>query len=192
MKTFFFSTKLLVSALVFLMFSACVSDNDDKLDGRLIAPEGLAPSNTTYYLIRHAEKDRSDPLNKNPELNDKGFERAQFWGDYFKVKTLENFYTTDYMRTFQTMIPIVYPYKDKVKFYKPTDSMFSKEFWKDTYGKNNIVVGHSNTTPQFVNQIIGVEKYKDIPDSINYRVYKVVIDSYGKVAQDTFENIYIN
>jgi len=27
---------------------------------------------TTYYLIRHAEKDRSNPDNKNPHLTDKG------------------------------------------------------------------------------------------------------------------------
>ena len=32
---------------------------------------------TTYYLIRHAEKDRSDTTDKNPELNKTGKERAK-------------------------------------------------------------------------------------------------------------------
>lgn len=182
-----------VFLLVFILFSSLSAcKKEEKTENRLLPPEGLTPSQTTYYLIRHAEKDRTDPSNKNPELNDKGFERTKFWGEYFEGKNLEKFYTTDYMRTFQTIIPIVYPYKEKVVFYTPGDSMFSKAFWKDTYGKNTIIVGHSNTTPQFVNQIIGKEKYENIPDSINHRVYRVVINETGEVVKDTFENVFIN
>ena len=39
---------------------------------------------TTYYLIRHAEKDRTDAANKDPNLNRKGLERAERWADYFE------------------------------------------------------------------------------------------------------------
>ncbi|MDP5093772.1 MAG: phosphoglycerate mutase, partial [Polaribacter sp.] len=31
---------------------------------------------TTYYLIRHAEKDRTDATNQNPNLNEDGLKRA--------------------------------------------------------------------------------------------------------------------
>ena len=184
-----FKQKIILVLAFIITAGAC--KKEEKIDNRLMAPEGKTPAMTTYYLIRHAEKDRTDLTNKNPELNEKGFERTKFWGEYFEDKNLKKFYTTDYMRTFQTIIPIVYPYKEKVNFYVPNDSMFSKKFWKDTYGTNTIIVGHSNTTPQFVNQIIGKEKYKDIPDTINYRVYKVVINEFGEVAKDTFENVLI-
>ena len=190
MRRHLFNSKLYVVLILFLSLTAC--KNEVKTENRLLAPDGLSPSTTTYYLIRHAEKDRTNPTNKDPELNEKGFERTKFWGDYFEDKRLNKFYTTDYMRTFQTMIPIVYPYKEKVIFYTQSDTMFSKAFWKDTYGKNTIIVGHSNTTPQFVNQIIGKEKYKNIPDSINYRLYKVIINETGEVVKDTFENVLIN
>jgi len=181
--------RLIFGIFIVLSLSAC--KKEENTTNRLIAPESLTPAKTTYYFIRHAEKDRTDPTNRNPELNDKGFERTKFWGEYFEDKNLNKFYTTDYMRTFQTIIPIVYPYKEKVEFYSPRDTMFSQAFWKDTYGKNTIIVGHSNTTPQFVNQIIGKEKYKNIPDSINYRLYKVVINESGEVVKDTFETILI-
>ena len=34
---------------------------------------------TTYYLIRHAEKELSNPENKNPHLTQQGIERANNW-----------------------------------------------------------------------------------------------------------------
>ena len=41
---------------------------------------------TTYYLIRHAEKDRTDATNPNPSLTITGEQRAQNWAEYFKDK----------------------------------------------------------------------------------------------------------
>jgi phosphohistidine phosphatase SixA len=177
----------LLFLLVFLIFIACGKDKSNKR--QLVIPEGREAAETTYYLIRHAEKLRNDPANKNPQLSEIGFERGKLWGEYFNNKNLDLFFTTDYLRTFQTLIPIVYNYKGEIEFYEAKDSLFTNEFWKKTYGKNSIIVGHSNTTPKFVNEIIGIEKYQEIPDSINHRLYKVVVDKKGFIAQDTFTNI---
>lgn len=177
--------------LFFLLIIITACGSDKKKPRQLMIPEGKTPSETSYYLIRHAEKLRDSSYNGNPELNDKGFERSKYWGEYFNNKKLDEFYTTDYLRTFQTIIPIVYPYKGKIKFYEAEDTMFTDQFWSDTYGKSTIVVGHSNTTPKFVNQIIGKNKYESIPDTTNYRVYKVQIDKEGFVVKDTFENVFI-
>lgn len=174
---------------ILLVLLACGSDKNQAY--QLMIPEGKSPAETTYYLIRHAEKLRDSSYNGNPELNKKGFERSKHWGDYFSDKDLDLFYTTDYLRTFQTLIPVVYPYKGQIKFYEPRDTMFNQKFWTDTYGKTSIIVGHSNTTPKFVNQIIGENKYQSIPDTINYRVYKVKIDKEGFIATDTFFNVLL-
>jgi phosphohistidine phosphatase SixA len=173
--------------LILIIISSCQTDKNPKR--QLKIPEGKTPVETTYYLIRHAEKLRDNPQNNNPQLSEVGFERGKHWGDYFKDKELDLFYTTDYLRTFQTLIPIVYSYKGKIEFYTPKDSMFTNQFWETTYGSNTLIVGHSNTTPKFVNEIIGVEKYESIPDSINHRLYKVVIDDKGFIAKDTFVNV---
>ncbi|QTY26871.1 phosphoglycerate mutase family protein [Flavobacterium sp. CS20] len=179
----------LVITFSFMLCFACQGDRDKVR--QLNIPPGKTPKETTYYLIRHAEKKRDNPSEKNPELSEKGFERSKYWGEYFEDKNLEMFYTTDSMRTFQTMIPIVYPYKAQVQFYEAKDTLFTEEFWTKTYGRNTIIVGHSNTTPKFVNEIIGQDKYKPIPDSINHRLYKVKIDKDGFVVQDTFVNILL-
>lgn len=60
---------------------------------------------TTYYLIRHAEKDRSDETNVNPSLTFKGEQRAQNWAEHFKDITLDAVYTTRYYRTIETATP---------------------------------------------------------------------------------------
>ena len=173
---------------IFIFFLiACGSDK--KQPRQIEIPTGKEAKETNYYLIRHAEKRRDNPNEKKPELSDEGFKRSKYWGEYFQDKELDLFFTTDYMRTFQTLIPIVYPYKAEIQFYKAKDTMFTDEFWQKTYGKNTIIVGHSNTTPKFVNQIINENKYESILDSINYRLYKVKVDKDGFIVLDTFVNI---
>jgi len=39
---------------------------------------------TTYYFIRHAEKEIKKNGNDNPNLSKKGLKRAVFWSDIFK------------------------------------------------------------------------------------------------------------
>ena len=177
------------SIFIFFIFLLLACGSDKKQPRQLDIPTGEEAKETNYYLIRHAEKVRDNPDEKNPELSNEGFKRSKYWGEYFEDKELDLFYTTDYMRTFQTMIPIVYPYKVQIEFYKAKDTMFTEEFWQKTYGKNSIIVGHSNTTPKFVNQIINENKYESIPDSINYRLYKVKVDKEGFIALDTFVNV---
>ena len=50
-----------VVTFIFLLFFSCNNINQEC---------------NTYYLIRHAEKVRIDPDNKDPELNEAGKQRA--------------------------------------------------------------------------------------------------------------------
>ena len=36
-----------------------------------------------------------------------------------------------------------------------SEHIYSKYFWLQTYGKINLIVGHSNTNPRIVNEILG-------------------------------------
>ena len=67
--------------------------------------ESETPEVTVYYLIRHAEKDRSDKKNKNPELTKQGNNRAAYWASVFKEVPFDAVYSTDYNRTIQTATP---------------------------------------------------------------------------------------
>ena len=64
------------------------------------------PNCTSIYLIRHAEKDRTNKEERNPHLNDKGIERTFKWKSFFKNIKFDKFYSTNYHRTIETIQPI--------------------------------------------------------------------------------------
>ena len=65
--------KFLLTIFVFTLFIACASDKT-----------------TTYYLIRHAEKDRTNNTNINPNLNSDGLLRAEKWAKHFEYIELQH------------------------------------------------------------------------------------------------------
>ncbi|MDY7395086.1 phosphoglycerate mutase family protein [Aureibaculum sp. 2210JD6-5] len=144
-----------------------------------------AKEKTTYYLIRHAEKDRSDTTDKNPELNKKGKERAKKWNTIFKELKVDAIYSTDYNRTLQTVAPIAKSKKLTVKKYHPTN-MDMMSFLNETKGKSILIVGHSNTVPSFANKLIGNGKYLNMDDTDNDNLYLVTIEG------DLIEHVVID
>ncbi len=136
---------------------------------------------TTYYFIRHAEKDRRDPKNRDPELTEKGHDRARQWSVYFEDKELDEVYSTNYLRTTSTAVQTAISNGLVVKLYDPRD-LYDSIFRANTKNKNVLVVGHSNTTPDFVNKVIGKEKYSDIADDNNANLYTVQLFNSGKVT----------
>ncbi|MFK5891217.1 MAG: phosphoglycerate mutase family protein [Flavobacteriaceae bacterium] len=137
---------------------------------------------TTYFLIRHAEKDRSNPTDKNPHLKNIGRERALKWSQVLKNVKLDAVYSTDYNRTKETANPTAASHHLKVVYYNPSKVDYNA-FKKETKGKTVLIVGHSNTTPQFVNGLIGKDKYKQIADTNNANLYIVTI--IGSEISDT-------
>ena len=158
--------------LLFIVLISCTSNTKKEV---------IENTTTTYYLIRHSEKVRNDTANKNPNLNEKGFERAEKWAAYFKNIPLDAVYSTNYNRTMQTSKPTADSKKLAIINYNPRN-MYDSIFQKNTAGKTVLVVGHSNTTPAFVNKILGEKKYKDIDDSDNSCLFKVTITKDGKTS----------
>ena len=55
-------------------------------------------------------------------------------------------------------------------------------FIETNYGKNILISGHSNTTPDMVNRLIEEKKYEDMLDTDNKSLYVVkLIDSTASV-----------
>ena len=124
------------------------------------------------YLIRHAEKDRSDPLNKNPHLNEKGIERSLLWNGYFENKEVNSIYSTNYNRTIESVLPVSITKGIKPIIYSASNINY-ESFLKKEKGNTVIVVGHSNTIPSFVNKLIKDDYYKQINDTVNSNLYIV-------------------
>ena len=135
------------------------------------------PIVSTFYLIRHAEKDRFDPNNDNPELNQKGLDRAIRWAEVFDPITLDHIYSTDYERTLMTAAPTSVKKDIEIELYDPS-VLDINTFLKEHEGEQVLIVGHSNTTPDFTNKLLGKKKHEEMYDDDNASLYIVrVIDS---------------
>ncbi|WP_310377576.1 phosphoglycerate mutase family protein [Flavobacterium sp.] len=127
---------------------------------------------TTYYFIRHAEKVDDS---KNPDLSSKGLERALLWSKIFSDINFDAIYSTDFKRTLQTATPIAANRNLEIIKYDPK-IVDIQEFKTKTLGQTVLIVGHSNTTPEFVNKIIDKIIYASIEDSIFGNLYIVTLN----------------
>jgi broad specificity phosphatase PhoE len=150
--------------------------------GPVSAQETTASNQTsTYYFIRHAEKDKSDKSNKNPDLIMEGVLRAAKWSLVFDNLKFDAVYSTDYNRTRNTAKPTAEKNGLDITIYDPRN-IDVKTFLETTKGKTVLVVGHSNTTPMFVNSIIGTKKYQSIDETNNANLYIVTVSSSGDIT----------
>ncbi|HLU81326.1 MAG TPA: histidine phosphatase family protein, partial [Flavobacteriaceae bacterium] len=93
-----------VFPFLLLLVIACKNDPKQKDQPENLSEEKMefTQKNTTYYFIRHAEKDLSEPTNNDPHLTEEGLKRAAFWAKYFADKNIDKIYSTNYSRTIQT------------------------------------------------------------------------------------------
>ena len=155
--------------MLIIILSFIISCKSDK------KKEVVINNNTTiYYLIRHAEKDRSTKA-KDAVLNELGLKRAENWAKIFKDIPFDEIYSTDYKRTQQTAAPTAKSKGLEVLSYE-TENLFNEEFKTQTEKQSVLIVGHSNTTPAFVNAIVGKQEYSQINDSDNGKLFIVTID----------------
>ncbi|MFK5982026.1 MAG: phosphoglycerate mutase family protein [Flavobacteriaceae bacterium] len=164
--------KLILFLAIITLFVSCKSDKKEEV------------ITTVYYLIRHAEKDRST-LDKDPGLTEEGLKRANNWAKILNKKEIDLVFSTDYKRTQQTALPIASANKLKIQSYDPRD-LYNDDFKAQTKDKIVVIVGHSNTTPAFVNTILGSQKYDKIDDSDNGKLFivSIVNDSISVEIED--------
>lgn len=129
---------------------------------------------TNIYLIRHAEKIRSDKNEKDPLLNKTGLLRAQKWSEIFEKIEIEKILSTNTKRTISTVIPTSRDKEIEIEIYSP-DKIDYESFLKENKGRKVLIVGHSNTIPETTNKLIKNNFYSDIEDNNNSNLYYVNI-----------------
>jgi broad specificity phosphatase PhoE len=104
------------------------------------------------------------------------------WAEILSEVDLDAIYSTDYNRTSMTAAPTSVKKNIDVQYYDPR-TIDIEQFKIDNLGKKVLVVGHSNTTPDFVNKLIGEDKYAQIDDSENGNLY--IVQLVNDTATDT-------
>ena len=116
---------------------------------------------TKIFLIRHTET--LDDGSRDSKLSEKGIERANKWAVVLQSEKIDLVYATDLKRT-QTLAHIIADSQGIEKIISYQRDINIESFLKEIKGKTVVVSGHSNTTPFFVNKLIGEEKYRQIED----------------------------
>jgi phosphohistidine phosphatase SixA len=119
-------------------------------------------------LTRHAEKlDES----KDPPLTDQGMERGGAIAYFLKSTPLDAVYATPYSRVRHTLQPSADRFGLAIQEYS-VDTLweFAMNILKNTNG-NILIGGHSNSTPDLANFLIGDSIYSEIPHEDYTRLY---------------------
>lgn len=159
-----FKLQKILILFVFLTGLASCEDGDKTVD------EDKEPVVSTFYLIRHAEKDRADSTNLDPELNQKGLDRAIRWAEVFDKVELDAIYSTNYERTTMTAAPTSVKKDIDIQFYDP-ETLEINTFKTKNSGSDVLIVGHSNTTPTLANLLLGEERYANMDDMDNSSLF---------------------
>jgi len=178
--------------LILPMILACnfnqTKNPEVKNSGNMEQKVGISDKITTYYFIRHAEKDTSNPEEKDPVLTEEGIKRAEHWAEIFKEVHFDLIYSSDFKRTMETAQKIAGSHNLEIQLYNPAN-LNDEDFQQKTTGKTVLVIGHSNTNPRFVNSILGEEKYSDIDDKESGSLFIISVSPEGA---KTSQVLYIN
>ena len=131
----------------------------------------------TIYLIRHSEKDLVSENPSDPPLTKCGIKRTDYLRSFFEDIDIESVYSTNYIRTKNTAMPIASLKKTRIQYYESDYPKVFSEFLLDSK-QNSLVVGHSNTIPILAG-LLSKEDVVPIDEKTYNRIYKVVI-SKGK------------
>ena len=121
-----------------------------------------AASTTTVFVMRHAEKLTSNPQDKDPPLAPAGEARAlelvQHFGRAPKGQGLDAIIVSEFRRTQDTVRPLANQLGIPVIVVPAADPAgAAKRALAENRGGRVLIVGHSDTVPQIVEELSGVE-----------------------------------
>ncbi|MEO9968016.1 MAG: phosphoglycerate mutase family protein [Reichenbachiella sp.] len=125
----------------------------------------------TIYLVRHAEKEQSK--GNDPDLTLCGQQRAELLADFFEAVKIDALYSSDYLRTKNTLLPTAQAKQMDYVIYDPSKLEIFAAQLKDRK-QDALVIGHSNTTGVLAGLLIG-EEIGAFDERIYNRIYQVVV-----------------
>ena len=129
----------------------------------------LSCKTTTYYIVRHAEKETptamsNTTMTSDVPLSEAGKQRAEALKEILQNENIKHIYSTNFVRTKSTAQPLADTIHVPVEIYDPKDPAFISKL-KSLDG-NVLIVGHSNTVDDLVNELSGKKEINgDLPDT---------------------------
>lgn len=146
----------------------------------LALPFEAGAGKATFYLFRHAEKITTDINETDPGLTEKGRLRATWLADYLEDKGVTRIFSSDTVRTLETVADLSAQLGISVEIYDPGTLEQATTMFKTLEGVI-VVVGHSNTTPELAKLISGQDT-NYMPESEYDRFYEIRMENDGQTA----------
>jgi 2,3-bisphosphoglycerate-dependent phosphoglycerate mutase len=144
------------------------------------------PSSTTIYIVRHAEKDLSDPKNQDPDLNVDGKLRVLALNEKLKNEKIDAVFSSKFKRTIKTGLDIAKSNKLVVQEYDAHNYKELSDLVKTKFKhKKVLIIGHSNTVLELVESFGVTRPLGALTDDDYDFFFEVKIDHMGKVALST-------
>lgn len=103
------------------------------------------------WVVRHAEKDSSNPNDSDPDLSPEGTKRADALMKKLKGQKIDSIFATNYKRTKLTGFPLADITGISIKTYEPSQaSQLVKSLKTNAAGKRILIIGHSNTILELI------------------------------------------
>ncbi len=123
--------------------------------------EFMQDTATTFILVRHAETAGGN----DPVLSMVGMERAEELTRIMGSLSLDAIYSTNFNRTMQTASPVAAAQGLSIQTYGGFDlDPLSDEILENYPAGKILVVGHSNTRPDFLNVLTGTNGFSQLPE----------------------------
>ena len=155
----------------------------------LLSPISISAFQTdpaTLIFVRHAE--RAEDGTRNPPLSEEGITRAQNLYQVLKKSyDLSAIYSTGYKRTLMTAGPTADSLGIEIQEYGFEDiEGMLKTIISEYAGKTVLIVGHSNTTPNLINMVIGDKVFEQLDESAYGDLFVVKSNEYGQGEVELF------
>lgn len=156
--------------LLFILCLTLVSCNNSNSQSEEQNTSGV----TTFYFIRHAEKQSGD----DPALTARGAQRADEWVNYFFLKDVDAVLSSDTRRTRSTAAPLARAKKLQTEIYD-VRAIDGKTLLEQYRGKTVVLFGHSNTINTYANDLQVDEEYSELDDADFDHYFVVKVDDKG-------------
>lgn len=151
-------------------------------------PDEISKQPTTIYLVRHAEKDISNPSEEDPGLTAEGEARAEALRAELEGQKIDALYATKYKRTQNTLKPMAAARNLEIQVYEAHDfNGIGSKIKEQHSGKTVVVAGHSNTILPLVEALGAKRPVSYIADSQYDYLFKVVLTPDGSTAVETIK-----
>lgn len=151
----------------------------------LISPTVMAQT-TTIWMVRHAEKDKTNPQDPNPDLSTEGQKRAKDLANYLIEVRLDAAYSTPLKRTHQTLAPLVAQNKISVADYNDVKTL-AADLKQKHAGQSIIIAGHTNTVLETIEALGGQRPVSSLSEEDFDFIFKITLqDNKAEVTMDTY------